>query len=190
MKIYHDKFDNAVGSPFTSFAYQLSWSELKESETYENSVFFHRMKSTKVICNYEVEAVIKFGEVIFPGSDLPSGHNLSNYVESGRFNLLDFFDNKKVQFIYLATESEKHAAYTLYETDCEQFFNISGYVFSPKLEWIGVRNYEDTAMLSYNMQSVYIDEDWVVKEYIWRVKKRDWDNKQAWRDKQFIELKK
>ena len=107
MKIYHDKFDNAVGSPFTSITYQLSWRELKELETYKNSVFFHRMKSTKVICNDEVEAVIKFGEVIFPGSDLPSGHNLSNYVESGRFNLLDFFDDNKVKLTYLAIEIER-----------------------------------------------------------------------------------
>ena len=68
------------------------------------------------------------------------------------------FDNPKVQFTYLAVDSEKCAAYNLSETDCERFLNISGYVFSTKRERIGLRNYEGTAMLYHNMQSVYIDE--------------------------------
>ena len=46
-------------------------------------------------------------------------------------------------------------------------------MFSPKREQLGVRNYEGTAILSHNMQSVYIDEDWVVKEYIQRVKEKN-----------------
>ena len=87
--------------------------------------------------------------------------------------MLDFFDNHKVQFTYPAMESEKRAAYTLSETECEIFFNISGYVFSPKQARIGFRNYEETAMLSQNMQMVYIEEDWDMKKYLQCVKEKD-----------------
>ena len=128
------------------------------------------MKITKVLCNYEGETVIKFGEVICPGRDLLSGHNLANYVDSGRFNLIDFSDNHKVQFTYLATESEKFVAYTLSETDCERFFNISGYSLLPKRARIEVINYEETTVPSHNTQSVCIDEYWFVKEHLQRVK--------------------
>ena len=91
--ISDDMFDDAVGGPCTTIAYHLSQRELSEFEEYKRSVLFPRMKGNKVLCNNEGEAVIKFGEVICPGRDLPSGHNLSNYIESERFNLLNFFDN-------------------------------------------------------------------------------------------------
>ena len=67
-------------------------------------------------------------------------------------------------------ESEKHVAYTLSENNYENFFNLSEYVLLPKKAWIGVINYEETEMLCHNMQLVYIDEDWVVKKYLRRVK--------------------
>ena len=99
--ISDDGFYDAVGGPCASISYKFSWRELAEFEKYKCSVFFPRMKSTKFICNDEVESVIKFGWVIWPGSDLPTGHNFSNYADSGRFNFLDFFDYHKVQFTYL-----------------------------------------------------------------------------------------
>ena len=45
-------------------------------------------------------------------------------------------------------------------------------------------------MLSHNMQLVYVDEYWVVKEYLRCVKEKDWDKEQAWGYKQAIELEK
>ena len=51
-------------------------------------------------------------------------------------------------------ESEKRVAYTLSETDCERFFDISGYVLSPKRSQIGMKKYEETVMLSHNIPSV------------------------------------
>ena len=63
-------------------------------------------------------------------------------------------------------------------------------MFTPKQARIGVIKYEDMAMLSHNMQLVYIDEDWVVKEYLRCVKEKDWDKEQAWGYKQAIELEK
>ena len=110
------------------------------------------MKSTKVICNDGGEAVIKFGEVIRPGNDLPSVHNLAKYVDSGRLKLIDFFDDHKLQFTYLSMEGEKRGTYTLSKTYCEHFFNIYRYLLLPKWARIGVRKYEETAMLYQIMQ--------------------------------------
>ena len=45
-------------------------------------------------------------------------------------------------------------------------------------------------MLSHKMQSVYIDEDLVVKEYLRGVKEKNQDKEQAWGDKQVIEIEK
>ena len=60
----------------------------------------------------------------------------------------------------------------------------------PKRSRIGVRNCEDAAMLSYNMQLVNIDEDWFVKEYPRRVKEKVWGEEHTWGDKQVVELEK
>lgn len=46
---------------------------------------------------------------------------------------------------------------------------------SPKRARLRVRSYEELAMLSHNMQSVYIDEDRVVQEYLHHLKKKDWN---------------
>ena len=53
-----------------------------------------------------------------------------------------------------------------------------------------MRNCEDAAMLSYNMQLVNIDEDWFVKEYPRRVKEKVWGEEHTWGDKQVVELEK
>ena len=87
--------------------------------------------------------------------------------------MIDFFNYHKLQFTYLAMESEKRASYTLSETDCESFFDIPVYMLSPKGERIGLRKYKETAILSHKMQILYIDEDWVVKEYLRRVKEEE-----------------
>ena len=106
----NDGFDNTVGGSCTSIAYQLSWRELLEFEKYKHLVFLPRMKSNKVLCNDEVEAINKFGKLIRTRCDLPLGHNLANYVDSGKFKLLGFFGESKVQFTYLAMETENFAA--------------------------------------------------------------------------------
>ena len=67
-------------------------------------------------------------------------------------------------------EIEKHVAYTLSENNYENFFNLSEYVLLPKKAWIGVINYEETAMLSRNTKLVYIDKYWFLQEYIRHIK--------------------
>lgn len=51
---------------------------------------------------------------------------------------------------------------------------LSGYVMSASRTRLGVRNYERLAMLSSIMQNMFIDVDWVAKEYISRTNRGQW----------------
>ena len=53
-------------------------------------------------------------------------------------------------------------------------FNLSGYVSSVKRTTLGVRNYKHLTMLSSIMQNIFIDVDWVVKEYISKTNNGQW----------------
>lgn len=116
-----DEFDDILSGPSTSIAYQLSQRELAEFKKFKRSVFFPHMKSEKTLCNKDGKAVIKLGKVTRPVHNLPSGHNLAEYINGGWFNLLGFFDDHSVQFPYLQMKSEKSASYTVAETDCKRF---------------------------------------------------------------------
>jgi hAT family C-terminal dimerisation region len=60
------------------------------------------------------------------------------------------------------------------EVGCERFFSIAGYVSNPRRSSLKVHHYESIAMLKRNMQQVYIDEDWVVKQFVMKEKDKDW----------------
>ena len=52
------------------------------------------------------------------------------------------------------------------EVRCERFFSLAGYISAARRTRIGVRTYERIALLSSTLQKVYIDVDWVAKEYL------------------------
>ena len=60
------------------------------------------------------------------------------------------------------------------EVGCERFFSLSGYISAARRTRLGVRTYERIALLSSILQKVYIDVDWVAKEYLRRCKKGAW----------------
>ena len=60
------------------------------------------------------------------------------------------------------------------EVGCERFFSISGYVSSARRTTLGVRTYERLALLASILPKVYIDKDWVAKEYLRRCKEGAW----------------
>ena len=60
------------------------------------------------------------------------------------------------------------------EVGCERFFGLAGYVSSPRRTRLGVRTYERLAMLASIVQNVFIDNEWVAKEYLRRCKNGSW----------------
>lgn len=110
------------------------------------------------------------------GKDLPSGKNLKNYIDkqTGRMDLLSFFDDHKRWFPTLWIVVQRNASRRVVEVGCERFFGLSGYISSPRRSLLGVRNYERLAMLACILRTVYIDLELVAKEYIQRCKVGAW----------------
>ena len=57
---------------------------------------------------------------------------------------------------------------------CERFFSLSGYVSASRRTRLGVRTYERLCLLALILNTVYIDDEWVVKEYLRRCKEGAW----------------
>lgn len=109
------------------------------------------------------------------GDDLPSKKNLADYLDNnGRCDVLLFFDDHKQIFPTLFLVAQCMASRRVTEVGCERFFSISGYVSDPRRTRLGVRTYERLAMLSANLQHVYIDPKQVAKEYLRRCKEGLW----------------
>jgi hypothetical protein len=124
--------------------------------------------------NGNIEEII-VGPVEENGKDLPSGKNVGDYVnEKGRMDVLKFFEEHKKYFPTLWIMGQHEAAWQVAEVGCERFFGLSGYISSPRRSWLGVRTYKRVAMLASIIQSVYIGNHWVAKQYIEQCKKGSW----------------
>jgi hypothetical protein len=142
------------------------------------------------------EHQIMVGPVSGRGKDLPSGKNLFDYVDCrGRIDLIRFFGDHVKTFPTLWVVVQCESARRVVEVGCERFFGLSGYVSSPRRSRLGVRNYERIAMLAMIVQTVYIDEEWVAKEYLRRCKFGAWkkentvDALKCWNLERIIEAK-
>lgn len=107
--------------------------------------------------------------------NLPSGKNFVDYVDQrGRFDVLKFFSEHLKRFPTLWVIAQRDAAIRVVEVGCERFFGLSGYISSPRRTRLKVRTYERLAMLAFMVNHVYIDIEWVAKEYLRRCKAGMW----------------
>ena len=124
---------------------------------------------------------IEFGVVEECGEDLQATHpfkrcNLADFIDkTGYFNLVKFLEFNKKSFPYIYKLGCCLASLRTNEVGCERFFSIAGYVSNPRRSSLKVHHYESIAMLKRNMHQVYIDEDWVVKQYEMKEKDKDWN---------------
>ena len=70
--------------------------------------------------------------------------------------------------------AQKKASVQVVEVGCERFFNLSGYISSPKRTCLGVRTYERLAMLSSLIQNVHVNEERIAEEYLRRCSNGSW----------------
>lgn len=118
---------------------------------------------------------ILVGPVLSRGKDLPSGENLADYIDCrGRIHLVRFFLDHIKYFPTLWIVVQCECSRRQVEVGCERFFSLSGYVSAPRRTRLGVRTYERLAMMASILQKVYIDKEWVAKEYLQRCKKGAW----------------
>jgi hypothetical protein len=123
---------------------------------------------------------IQMGRVATRGDDIKvSGNfvrcNLADFIDDdGHFDLVSFLKLQKATFPTLYKLAVCLASIRSNEVGCERFFSTAGYVSCPRRTSLKVRNYECLATLKQNMRNVYIDEDWVVNQYLMMEQKKSW----------------
>ena len=101
--------------------------------------------------------------------------NLVEFIDDkGHFDILAFFHYQQDAFPTLYKLAVCLASIRTNEVGCERFFSTAGYVSCPRRTRLNVRNYECLAMLKSNMKQVYIDEGWVVDQYMRMEKAKSW----------------
>jgi hypothetical protein len=143
--------------------------------------------------NYLEIGEIKIGQPEEPGEDLEASPpfikcNLADFMKEGYFDLVLFLKFNKQAFPYIYKLACCLAPLRTNEVGCERFFSIAGYVSNPRRSRLNVRHYESIAMLKRNMQKIYINEDWVVHEYMTLEKSKGWDKMDTNNDKLVTDL--
>ena len=137
---------------------------------------------------------IRFGIVEERGEDLDANHpfkkcNLADFIDSmGYFNLVKFVGMNRQSFPFIYKLACCLASMRMNEVGCERFFSIAGYVSNPRRTCLKVRHYEALAMLKMNMRRIYIDEDWVVQQYLSLERDKEWDELDARNDERVAAL--
>jgi hypothetical protein len=157
--------------------YKIAEQELNLFISYKQKKFLPEIDRTKADVLYGVDVngkarEIVVGPVLSRGANLPSGLNLANYFDDkgSFFNVLDFFSDHRGKFPTLWTVVQCEAAMRNFEVGCERFFSLSGYISAPRRTRLGVRTYDCTALLASNLPKLYVDKEWVAKEYLRRAK--------------------
>jgi hypothetical protein len=137
---------------------------------------------------------IRFGIVEERGEDLDASQpfkkcNLADFIdETGYFDLVKFVGFNQQSFPFIYKLSCCLAALRTNEVGCERFLSIAGYVSNPRRTSLKVKHYESLAMLKMNMRHIYIDEDWVVQQYLSMEKNKEWDDLETMNDEKVAEL--
>jgi hypothetical protein len=159
--------------------YNKANNEFQEFKDYKRKKYLPTLKKSEQHLKGEFNGRAKeiwVGAVSERGKDLPSGKNISDYIDegTGRMKLLVFFEDHKKQFPTLWVIVQREASHCVTEVGCKLFFNLSGYISSPQRTRLEVRTYERLAMLASIMQVVYIDPEWVACEYMRRTRAGVW----------------
>jgi hAT family C-terminal dimerisation region len=142
----------------------------------------HFPRKLKKDSNYLSVGSIVFGAVEERGDDLETEGgskfkrcNIADFIRSnGYFDLIAFLGFNKEAFPFLYKLACCLASLRTNEVGCERFFSIAGYVSNPRRTKLNVKHYEMLAMLKRNMQQVYINEEFVVHEYMTHEKEKSW----------------
>ena len=155
-------------------------------------------KSRKFPKKFKKEGYMEIGEIKLgqpeeSGDALEASHpfvkcNLADYFTRGYFDLVAFLLTNKISFPYIYKLVCCLSSLKTNEVGCERFFSIAGYVSNPRRTCLNVRHYESLAMLKRNMQHVFINEDWVVKQYMMLEKSKGWEERDNAEDKLVTDL--
>jgi hypothetical protein len=135
---------------------------------------------------YKKEGLVEIGDIRFGiveerGDDIDASYpfkkcNLADSIdEKGYFDLVKFIGYNSQSFPFIYKLACCVASMRVNEVGCERFFSIAGYVSNPRRTSLKVRHYEALAMLKHNIQKIFVDEDWVVQQYLKMEQNKNWD---------------
>ena len=161
-------------------------STFREKALDEFRVYNNVVKKRRYVPRMYVGETLKLGSIEMGkcgtrGDDIEASHpfkncNLADFMDDdGRFNLVSFLELQKECFPTLFKLAVCLASIRANEVGCERFFSTAGFVSCPRRTRLKVRNYECLATLKANIQTVYIDEEWVADTYLTMEK-----NKSSW----------
>jgi hypothetical protein len=128
--------DNCLPSAENS-NYNKANNEFQEFKDYKQKKYLPTLKKSEQRLKGEFNGHTKelwVCAVSEQGKDLPSGKNISNYIDEGtcRMKLLVFFENHKKKIPTLWVIVQREASRRVTEVGCERFFNLLGYISSPR----------------------------------------------------------
>jgi hypothetical protein len=181
--------------------YDLPASSERQAATNEWLQYCSIVKKHNKFPTFKKKGLIDLGKVQVGiveerGRDIEASHpfrkcNLADFIDkTGYFDLVKFLAFNKQSFPYLHKLACCIASMRTNEVGCEQFFSIAGYVSNPRRASLKVKHYECMAMLKHNLQQVYVDEDWVAKEYLSTEKNKGWDESETKNDELVDKLEK
>ena len=161
---------------------------LEEYQSFCNVTKKHRYRPktysgpTLKLGPHSMKYPIVMGKVETKGEDIKAlppfvSCNLADFIsDDGRFDLVHFLQLQRHAYPTIYKLAVKFASIRTNEVGCERFFSTAGYVSNPRRTSLNVRNYECLATLRSNMQKVYIDEGWVVDQYLTMEKNKTWNS--------------
>lgn len=158
--------------------YRSAEKEFQHFEEYKKQKYQPKCKLGRCLENKDSKGrLIRLGvgPVVSRGEDLPSKHNIADFVDKkGRINIVRFFKVHKSIFPNLFIIIQREASPRVVEVGCERFFGILGYISQPRRSRLGVRNYERISLLSTILKCIYVNPELVAKEYLNRSKRGSW----------------
>ena len=103
--------------------------------------------------------------------DWSSQKNMADYIDQqGYTDILTLFNDHQKYLHSLIIVSHANASRRVVEVGWARFFGFAGYISPQRCTRMNVRTYEQLAMLSINIQKIYIYPHWFVREYLRRYK--------------------
>ena len=113
--------------------YAKAKQELEEFERFKRKKYLPTLKEASARCLTGESGEIMVGTVQNKGKNLPSGHNLFDYIDiRGRIDIVQFFSDHSKVFPTLWVIAQKESSRRVVEVGCERFFGLSGYISSPR----------------------------------------------------------
>ena len=177
---------------------QQAKSEFQEFQRYNDVAYLPLMKPLTILGWIDEngdpkEPVYEIGPVVMKGKNLDhKGRNHADYVDkTGDYDIVRYLTDFADRYPAL-----NHVAigqlcpHVTTEVDCESLFSQSGFLSHPRRTKTEIRTYERLVTGKHRLQRIYCHVPDVVRLYMERHSKNEWDEKDNRDDIAFLEIEK